>query len=271
MRRALESGEYYGAVVRRLDLGSILVTETRHRAGSRVPPHAHRNAYFCFVRQGAYLETFGQRSRACAPLTLAYHTADETHSELMTGSDVSSLNVEVTPDWLRNVQQSAPGLRDPFDCRGGPAAWLAARLYREFRWGDATSRLMIEGILLEVVAECTRAIRPSVRVPPWLLRARDVLRARFRENVSPGEVASEAGVHPVHLAAAFRKHFGRSCGEFVRLCRVEFAAGRLACPGVSLTDIALDAGFADQSHFTRIFRRFTGLTPATFRRSALAD
>ena len=271
MRRTLQSGEYYGAAVRRLNLGPILVTETRHRAGALIPPHAHRNAYFCFVRQGVYVERFGQKSRDCAPLTLAFHTADETHSEQITGSDVSSLNIEVTAEWLRNVQECAPRLRDPFDCQGGIAAWLAARVYREFRRGDASSRLMIEGILLEVVAECARSVRPSATAPPWLLRAREALRARFRENVSPGEVASEARVHPVHLAAAFRKHFGQSAGEFVRMCRVEFATARLACQGVSLADIALDAGFADQSHFTRTFKRLTGLTPAAFRRAAIAD
>jgi AraC family transcriptional regulator len=247
------------------------MTETRHPAGARIPPHAHRNAYFCFVRQGVYVEKFGQKSRDCAPLTLAFHTADETHSEQMTGADVCSLNVEVSADWLGRVRECAPGLRDPFDCRGGPAAWQAARLYREFRWGDATSRLMIEGILLEVVAELTRAVRPSSTVPPWLRRARELFVIRFRENVSTGDVASEVGTHPVHLAAAFRKHFGQSPGDYVRQCRVDSAAGRLASGDASLADIALDAGFADQSHFTRIFKRMTGQTPAAFRRAARAE
>jgi AraC family transcriptional regulator len=267
MRQKLECGEYYGTVVRRLDLGPILLAETRHPAGARIPPHAHRNAYFCFVQQGGYVENFGAGSRDCGPLTVAFHTPDETHSEHMNGSDVRSFNVEVSADWLTRVREMAPALRDPFDCRGGPAAWLAARLYREFRWGDAASRLMVEGLLLEIAAELARAAAPDAAAPAWLRRARDVLRARFRENLTPSDVAAEVGTHPVHLAAVFRKHVGCSVGDFVRKCRVEFAASRLARPGVALADIAAEAGFADQSHFTRVFKQATGLTPAAFRRA----
>ena len=100
---------------------------------------------------------------------------------------------------------------------------------------------------------------------------RDLLRDRFREDVSPSDLGREVGIHPVHLASVFRKYLGCSVGEFVRNCRVEFAASRLACRGVPLADIAAEAGFADQSHFTRLFKRATGLTPAAFRRSIADD
>jgi AraC family transcriptional regulator len=270
MSPKLECGQYFGTVVRRLDLGAIVLAETRHAAGARIPPHAHRNAYFCFVQQGDYVETLGPKSRDCGPLTVAFHTPDETHSECMNGTDVRSLNVEVTPDWLGRVRQLGPILSEPFDCRGGPAAWIAARLYREFRWGDTASRLMIEGLLLEIAAELTRASGPCSSAPPWLRRVRDLLRVRFRDNLSPADVAAEVGTHSVHLAAVFRKHVGCSVGEFTRNCRVEFASVQLARPSVPLADIAADAGFADQSHFTRIFKQATGLTPAAFRRSITA-
>jgi AraC family transcriptional regulator len=267
MRQKLECGQYFGKVVRRLDLGPILLAETRHPAGARIPPHAHRNAYFCFVRRGSYAETFGQRSRDCGPLTVAFHPPDETHSEHIAGSESGSLNVEVSAAWLGRVQEMAPALREPTDCRGGPAAWLAARLYQEFRWGDAASRLMVEGLLLEIAAELSRSAAPHAAAPCWLRRVRDLLRARFRENLSPADVAAEVGTHPVHLASVFRKHLGCSVGDFVRNCRVEFAASELARPGAPLADIAAEAGFADQSHFTRVFKQATGLTPAAFRRA----
>src|SRR5579871_5027461 len=224
MSRKLECGQYYGTVLRRLDLGPIFLAETRPSANARIPPHAHKNAYFCFVQQGAYVERLGPKSRDCGPLTVAFHTPDETHSEHMTGSDVRSLNVEVTPEWLGRVQEAAPALRQPSDCRGGPAAWLAARLYREFRWGDSASRLMIEGLLLEIAAALTRSAGPCAAAPVWLRRVRELLRERFREHLSPADIAAEVGTHPVHLAAVFRKHLGCSVGEFIRSCRVEFAS-----------------------------------------------
>jgi AraC-like DNA-binding protein len=69
----------------------------------------------------------------------------------------------------------------------------------------------------------------------------------------------------VFLARAFRKHHGCTVGEYVRQLRVERAMERLARSDDSLAAIALDVGFADFSHFARVFKRQTGTTPGRFR------
>ena len=82
-----------------------------------------------------------------------------------------------------------------------------------------------------------------------------------------GDLAASAGVHPDHLARAFRLRFGVPLGTYVRRLRLDWAAGQLSGGGdVAIVHIALNAGFADQSHFTRAFKRHTGLTPAEYRR-----
>jgi AraC family transcriptional regulator len=75
------------------------------------------------------------------------------------------------------------------------------------------------------------------------------------------------GVHPVTLARAFRRAFGCTVGEYVRRLRIERAARQLADSDLSLAEIALGAGFSDQSHFSNLFRRHTGLSPFQFRRA----
>ena len=72
-------------------------------------------------------------------------------------------------------------------------------------------------------------------------------------------------VHPVLLARAFRTYFGTSPGRYLRRLRLDWAAAELLATQRRLADIALQAGFADQSHFTRAFRRHTGLTPGQYR------
>jgi AraC family transcriptional regulator len=54
----------------------------------------------------------------------------------------------------------------------------------------------------------------------------------------------------------------------VRRLRVDWALRELSTSARSLSEIALDAGFADQSHFTRVFKRQVGVSPGAFRRSA---
>lgn len=264
MRDRLGDGQYFGSVLRRLQLPTALLIETRHPARAAIPPHAHRNAYFCFVQGGQYVETYGRRSRECGPLTLAFHPPEEVHSERMT-AEVRSFNIEVAPDWLARVRSAAPALQGPVDCQGGAPAWLAMRLYREFRRADAVAALAIEGLLLEIAAELARGAVPPRGAPAWLRRLEELIRSRYLENLALDDLAAEAGVHPVHLAATFRRCLGCSVGEMVRRLRVEHAARRLAREDVSLAEVALEAGFADQSHFTRTFKRHTGLTPAAYR------
>ena len=83
-----------------------------------------------------------------------------------------------------------------------------------------------------------------------------------------GELARELGVDRSHLARSFRGHFRRTLGEFVRELRVDHVRRALVETNRPLAELALEAGFADQSHCTRVFRRLIGRTPARYRRAA---
>ena len=91
---------------------------------------------------------------------------------------------------------------------------------------------------------------------------------RYAEPVSLQSLADEVGIHPSHLARAFRARHGCTMGEFVRRIRIQHARARLRQRGTDLAALAVELGFADQSHFGRVFKRCTGLTPAAYRRSS---
>jgi len=106
------------------------------------------------------------------------------------------------------------------------------------------------------------------RPPPWLRAAEEFLRANFMQAIDLRQVAAASGVHPVHLARVFRQFYGSTPGQYVRALRLDWAASQLAAAGAaapSLASLAQQAGFSDQSHFTRAFKRHTGLTPAQYR------
>jgi AraC family transcriptional regulator len=133
---------------------------------------------------------------------------------------------------------------------------------------DATAPLAIEGLLLELVASASRLREQngSSRRPRWLEDARDRIHVELAARPSLSGLAESVGVHPVTLARAFRRAFGCTVGEYVRSLRVERAARQLADTELSLAEIALAAGFSDQSHFSNLFRHHTGLSPSKFRR-----
>jgi AraC family transcriptional regulator len=147
-------------------------------------------------------------------------------------------------------------------------SWLAWRLAGELRASDAAAPLAAEGLALELLAATSRETRTDRNVgrpPAWLGSAEELLRTRLRDSVGLGELADAVGVHPTHLARVFRARHGVSVGEYGRRLRLAWAAGALARGDSPLGVIATEAGFADQSHFTRAFRRYAGTTPARYR------
>jgi AraC family transcriptional regulator len=152
--------------------------------------------------------------------------------------------------------------------RGQPA-WLAKRLYNEFRSGDAVSPLVIEGLVLEMVGEiCRRRPEPRSFGPQRKVsQAREFLDAAFARSVSLGDVAEAVNLHPVYLARMFRQTYRCSVGEYVRRRRVDSVCSQLSASDKPLAEIASEAGFCDQAHLTRTFSKQSGLTPSQYRRT----
>ena len=96
--------------------------------------------------------------------------------------------------------------------------------------------------------------------------ARDRLVAEAADPPAITALAADAGVHPSHFIRTFRRHVGVRPGYFVHQVRIARACRMLADPANSLRDIATATGFADQSHFGRVFRRVMGATPARWRK-----
>jgi transcriptional regulator GlxA family with amidase domain len=96
-------------------------------------------------------------------------------------------------------------------------------------------------------------------------QAADYLHAHMFDAVEFGALAEVVGVQPSRLARCFRAHYGVTPGHYLRRLRIEWSAARLRDGERSIADVAVAAGFFDQSHFTRMFRRHFGVSPAAWR------
>jgi AraC family transcriptional regulator len=131
---------------------------------------------------------------------------------------------------------------------------------------DPVSTLSLEGMVLELLAQVDRARLPEISRTAWLTRVRDYLDSHAGEGPLMDRLGDLAGVHPVHLARAFRRAFGCSIGAYVRRLQVERAMTLLTAGELSLAEVAATTGFSDQSHMTRLVRAQTGTTPGAWRR-----
>jgi AraC family transcriptional regulator len=246
-------------------------SETRYPAGLRMPAHQHGPASFSFVFEGGYAETLGSREREGKPLASIFHPEGESHSVVFHQSDVRIFRVEFGDAWRRRMGDYLPAFDEPAESIGGLPAFLAMRLYGESRRRDQWSALAIDGLTLEIVAEFGRmtTLLKQARRPHWVEEVREILSSRFAETPSLSELAESVGVHPVHLAREFRKRFGCATGDYVRRLRIEQACAALTSSDAPITEIALAAGFYDQSHFSNAFKKITGMTPAAWREASL--
>jgi AraC family transcriptional regulator len=266
----LAPGQRYGqAVGGGLEVGNFRLSERAYPPGYKTPLHSHLQALFCFVVEGSYTETYGTLTRSCKPATLLFHPAEEAHAERFHDQGGRSFVIELDSSWLNSVRAQAHVVDGPAAFRGGTTALIGRRLYKEFREIDDVSPLVIEGLMLELLGEASRRSRSDAGVsqsmPRWLTQARELLLARFAERLTLACIAKEVGVHPTHLSQTFHLHFGCTVGEYIRQLRIEYACQELATSDTPLATIALGAGFCDQSHFTRTFKRFTGVAPSEYR------
>ena len=267
MTTPVSAERFFGEAVKQRDAAGFRLTETRYSANLEIPKHFHTRANFCFVLEGGFSEIYERRSRTCSSASVVFHPAGEVHSDRHEPVETRILCVEVKQHRLEAVRECSSILDTSADFHGGPVAHLAARLYREFQCDDALASLGIEGLALEIVATAPRSLSAANRTPPrWLRQAREFIHDGFAATLTVGEIAAAVGVHPVHLAREFRRHYQCTVADAVRQCRIDTACRLLVQTRDSLGEVALSVGFADQSHFTRSFKRLVGITPMEYRR-----
>ncbi|MBW6424226.1 AraC family transcriptional regulator [Rhizobium sp. XQZ8] len=104
---------------------------------------------------------------------------------------------------------------------------------------------------------------------PWQLRrATEAIAGMSEEEVSLKDLASQCGLSVSYFVRAFKQSTGEPPYRWMLRHRVERSKSMLADSGASVAEIAILCGFADQSHFTRMFKAFVGVTPAAWRRTA---
>lgn len=240
--------------------------QIEYRSEQWMPLHSHDGAatmVYCLA--GSVEERWERATFVQTPSSLSLLPAGLPHANRFPrGSSIFQVVLET--GWLDRDDRLAALVRQPQRERETRAAWIAARMHREFRNRDDFTPIALEGMLLEVLAEFARGAvgPPATGAGRWLPEAREYLHAHFKESVSSAEVAAVVGVHPSHLMRAFRQEYRCTIGDYVRRLRIEYACHLLSQPGWSLAEVAVEAGFADQSHFSHSFKRQTGMTPGAF-------
>jgi AraC family transcriptional regulator len=263
---ALAAGTFYGETRVHHRRSGLALSDVIHRVPRHLPVHSHEHAYFSLLLSGAYEEQCGRRTLVYRPGSLGFHPPGLVHRDRLGDAGGRFFIAELDGAWLERARDIGRGDWRPH-LLPPSAAGLAAMLWDETRSPQAGSAAAIEALLLELLLAAREGGRPERSAPSWLGRVRDAIEAEPLRGWTLPELAAEAGVHPVHLARTVRRFEGRPLGALLREARIRAGCRLLESDALALAEVAVRTGFADQSHFTRVFRRVTGTTPAAFRRS----
>lgn len=262
-------------VVREIALGSASIDV---RAGDfrilrttlpprfEIPPHAHRCHNLAYTVTGGVVESLDHEQVNARPGDVVLKPAGVLHDDIFDARETTTLQLEWSPKATPLPDLS---FEQVLRFREDPVASVAARLYAELHIRDTAMPLVVEGLALELLGRIvrSRAPRPAA-VPRWLSRVMERLHGEDIVGFGIRDLAAEAGVSADFLARRFRLAYGMTVGRYLRRLRLERAATELLRPDPPLAEIALRAGFVDQAHFTREFRRAFGVPPGAYRRRA---
>jgi AraC family transcriptional regulator len=269
--KSLPYGIYFGASDVRQEVPGFSVSLlTPTLRAEDVPLHTHENASLVVVLSGSYLTSADGAGPVCSGPTLIFNPAGTTHRDSFLLANGHFLAISISDQSLRVAMDWAalPTAATAFVSGGGVNT--ALRVVQQCAAPGLASYSTMEAMCWELLSTMSGVnlwpAKDQSSTPSWIGRARDLLRDRCSDSLQITEMAQQLGVHPVYFARAFRQVFRCTPGEYRMRCRLREAMALMRNAALPLSDIALRAGFFDQSHFSTSFREHFGIPPQAYRR-----
>ena len=219
------------------------------------PRHVHEEFCIAMIHRGSETHICRDERHVAFPGDLLCVNPEDAHESISAGVEYKSIHIKPALFGSMLFTQSIvsdPGLFQRFVELYSLLESDVPSVEKEFELADAV------GCLLR---RHNSPIEPSESSS--VQRVRDFLRSNYAINTSLSDLASIANVSPFHLVRIFNDQIGVPPHEFQTQVRITNAQ-RLLRDGHSISDAAVETGFFDQSHFSRNFKRITGLTPGKY-------
>jgi len=257
---ALQRACYLGQLNYIKETGGVTASVTSYPDVNHAEnPHYHETFVLSLVLNGGNVEKRKAMDVERTPGTITCHEAGEPHRSTRIRPGSRHVNLELTEQFMKvyDLHTHAAALEKS---HSSDARFLMLKIYKELLVDDQHSSLSIESSILNLLhftnMSCTRSGTPN-----WVSKITEALHDRWNETFTLNELAEIADMHPANVSGYFPAYFGCTIGEYRRKLKMEKAFELLKSHCLSLTAIAYECGFADQSHFTRTCKQLTGWNP----------
>lgn len=235
-----------------------------------VSHHRHTDPYISFVASGNYLEKGPRTEFLCDKNTAIIHPANDEHSNHF-NRDSKVLSLFFGNTWL-DKQGDFPNDFKSCTFKSAKMKILFDKISEEMKTNDPFGCMIMEGLALEVFGEILRHISgKNVSSGEEIAqKAMEYLHDNIEGTVYLRDLSDALNVQKIYIARSFKKATGFSIGEYMRKIKVQKACELLQHTSLPICEIALDAGFCDQSHLNNVFKREIRTTPLVYRKNCLA-
>jgi AraC-like DNA-binding protein len=259
----LRNGEFFGQTNETLRFGGLTITDTEY-THPFVDRHYHENPYFTFLLQGNMTEGNKKEIYDCAAGTLLYHHWQDSHYNTKPDVFTRGFHIEISEDWFDKNQLLKDKTEGSFNIKNPAVKLLMYRIFKETKSIDNSCEISVDQILLDIFHEIDGLKTSRDKNPLWVQQIDEILHETFMEKLNLSDLAKILNIHPIHLSRDFKKYFHCTLGEYLRKLKVENSL-KILNEFESLSEVALECGFSDQSHFIRCFKENIGITPLKFR------
>lgn len=258
----LHTGQYSGKVTELKTADGLLAGITAYSPERCNPDfHCHENPHLILLLNGGNVYNTRRRSSEKTAGDLLFYHSGEVHQTLPGTAFSRCINLEPEPDFLGRNGLTEEDLQRAA-ASGPDGKFLVLKMYKELSVDDAFSQTSLQVLFLGMLGNLRKA---PVSPPVWLTRLLELLNDEWDTVPTLDGLSKAVGVHPVTVSKYFTKYVGCTLGEYMRKTKVDRSLALIRSGRYSLTEVAVACGFADQSHFIRNFKAYTGCLPKEFQ------
>lgn len=259
---ALNRGRYFYDMLNIPRLKSNIFVTTHFETAATDLLHYHETTHLSFVLSGGVIDKRRTSEVVRTSGELMFFYSGETHQSIYKGFPVRNINIELESAFFRNNAISESDFKTSL-AESTNAKFTLLKIYNELSKNDEFTSQSVELLLLGLIDNQNSRRKPH---PAWLNKLVELLNDNWNEDISVSDMAAAVNVHPKTISKHFPRYFACTLGEYRRRIRIEKALALIKSSNLSLTDIAYQCGFYDQSHFTGIFKELTGFRPKQFQK-----
>ena len=251
---------YYGTISLAARTKNFNVCLTNHNAHTAIGLHSHNKPYLCLLVSGSYKEKSHKVQEICEGQAI-FRTTNYEHANVFDEKSSLCLNIELNNE---------TGFGDRSECKITPKLTNGRGSIESYRALYALKSGVSKDLLEIYCHEALMTYLNSERINgcvKWIKLVQDYIQDNPHLPISLCKLSEMFNIHPNYVVRKFKESTGYRLSEYLTRVRIERSLNELVNSDESLTSIALNSGFYDQSHFNRNFKQQLEVSPSIYKKA----